>query len=1843
MGADEKVPSETRLLHISDTHLGYIAYGESRRADDFADAFTQVVQLAIERNVDAVVHTGDLTHDADAASELQPRIAAGLRRLRAEEIPFYFILGNHDITNDGSPQVWAHNIVENNLGTRLSRHPIRCGIVSLYGIDYQERSWWDAPDLTVEDPVSGTIPILCLHQSVSPLMDNEISATTLSTVQTASSVAFDAVLLGHSHYTNTAEGGGLKAHYAGSTERTTRGYRAEPVGVTEFDVSEDGIDQIFHELDVRPFTTYTVNYPPACDSDQLEAAVENLDIDGEVVTLYTAGGVETSLVEQVFQAAGAFDTRAWPWDGDEEIPQGIARHVENEDGSTRIEPVTAAERGNDTPENSRTNSTGQFGESGTGDSSPLQADTANQTTDNETQSESAVRDSIIHIGSVRFGHDFDEPPTVTVEQAFTDVIDRAVEQSVAAIVITGGLFAPEPGSEAVDQCRDALSRAANASVSVILAPQSGMGVAAVIEELRQADLLSVASTDALDVGPFSIHGVVSGQEFSTELIGLSPENGAACNVLVSDESVTPPCAPESANWNYTQIRDLIDAKFDALLLNSGTGDWTHSDLLLAEGMELISPLDRSSLDEEESLGGYATLTLDGGEISVETHSVDSSPLISQEIAVESSATYEQVWGELDGLNVEGAHVRILLHGADETVRARVARELQRRAESVVIWDADDNSVTAEQTATAPGTDWQAVPGRDMTADEPPQVAPDRTFVQTPSKWGRSTGPDLVEEGFASVTDRDDGQCGFVFDISAWESAQPDDVSSHVDRSSLSYGKWYCHHDAADSRQTCPFHTPNDEIDSSEVRSKFLDTLENASSKRDIQFYGASLPSFVLSNYELNALQNYPIDVQHASVGHVRIENSRIDQPLQFDHSTLQSGVVISGTQVAAKLSLQSAHIDGSIKLEFTRLTESPTLTSLRLDGDLIATQSDLRDGIMLSGSQLTGRLRFSNCSVGGHATFYDIVVGDGVTLNRTHFTNECRYDDACIAGNLSLFDTSITQRFVLEQAMVGDAVTIDQSTFGSELDLSAMTGSTVTVRDSSLESTLVCRQSVFDAFTLVHTTVDGVLRLDRTECGRLRFDTVTCLDHVEISGDCVGDTTEPKTIHEELTVTNAIFHRPFNLREVGVGGACQLTSSVFHDEIVLADATLEEGLSLAQSTVKGSVTLDGVLDGAFELDNGTFEGVLDANGITDVGGPLTASHSSFSTEVDLRNTTFTEGFELRDADVAAPLRLDGCECHGRISFEDASFAERVSLDGLDVTEPASFGESIFDGEVTLVDFNAEADVDFENTRFAGRVTATGADIDGDLLLSNSRFDDWASLIGVKTGGDLCIENVVFADIARFEHVTVGESIDAAGVSFEGTASFEDATVGDEIDATTAMFDQEASFEGIETLSSAPVSFTEARFFGPVSFSNADFAGTLCLERVGTWAAADFTDMEVGDTCSVAHARFRSEARFCEATVSGDLDFSSVTADGRVDFTDAGLDGDVATFDRSRVGGTVTFAKLESDANLSLTDVSFHDDVRFDDAEIDGEFDATAATFDGRTSFTDCEFHDAAMFPRATFESDVRFVDTRFDSGASFENARIETPQFIRTRCMGTELDCSGAKLGNGQIVQPAGDPTNYNFTGSLLGTLTLGVADGTSIDVESFRLVSTRYDGFEFADHPPLHTVERSLERYAAPASDPSYKTLEKTYLKAKNGAGMVGDSDAAGTFFVRELRNRAKVHRATGRTWPLVKNTVLRATSNYGQSPARVFVSSLALIGGFGAGFYAMQLMSDAFPAEPGSTYGGFEGALLLSLEAFTTLVFGGVDVSNPAVRLVGAFEGFIGALMIALFLYALTQSIDR
>ena len=128
---------EIRILHTADTHLGYRQYHSEVRRNDFFAAFELVVNDAVEMQVDAVVHAGDLFDSRNPTLEDLLETINILSRLKAADIPFLGIVGNHESKQNTQ---WLDLFEEMGLAARLGKKPHMVGNAAIYGIDSVPKS-----------------------------------------------------------------------------------------------------------------------------------------------------------------------------------------------------------------------------------------------------------------------------------------------------------------------------------------------------------------------------------------------------------------------------------------------------------------------------------------------------------------------------------------------------------------------------------------------------------------------------------------------------------------------------------------------------------------------------------------------------------------------------------------------------------------------------------------------------------------------------------------------------------------------------------------------------------------------------------------------------------------------------------------------------------------------------------------------------------------------------------------------------------------------------------------------------------------------------------------------------------------------------------------------------------------------------------------------------------------------------------------------------------------------------------------------------------------------------------------------------------------------------------------------------------------------------------------------------------------------------------------------------------------------------------------------------------------------------------------------------------------------
>src|SRR2546425_12466987 len=89
------LPGQMRFLHTSDWHIGKTIRGRSR-TDEFATVLDEVVGIALQERVDAVLVAGDLYEHRAASPDADALIFRVFIRLYEAGIPMGLISGNHD-------------------------------------------------------------------------------------------------------------------------------------------------------------------------------------------------------------------------------------------------------------------------------------------------------------------------------------------------------------------------------------------------------------------------------------------------------------------------------------------------------------------------------------------------------------------------------------------------------------------------------------------------------------------------------------------------------------------------------------------------------------------------------------------------------------------------------------------------------------------------------------------------------------------------------------------------------------------------------------------------------------------------------------------------------------------------------------------------------------------------------------------------------------------------------------------------------------------------------------------------------------------------------------------------------------------------------------------------------------------------------------------------------------------------------------------------------------------------------------------------------------------------------------------------------------------------------------------------------------------------------------------------------------------------------------------------------------------------------------------------------------------------------------------------------------------
>lgn len=292
-----------QVLHTGDTHIGYQQYHSPERRRDFLRAFERVIDDAVDLGVDAVVHAGDLFQDRRPdLTDLQGVLGA-LRRLRAADIPFLAVVGNHEDKRD---QQWLDLLADLGYAERLGEQPRVVGNLALYGLDYIPPSV--RGDLDYEfASTDAEYTALVAHGLFEPFDAGDWDPRE---ILEATSIEFDAMLLGDNHTPGKRRVEGTWLTYPGSTERASASERADR-GYNL--VRTDGELQISRRtIPTRRFEFVDVTLEADEGAEMVRRRVREHDLEDAVV-IVTIEGEGTTItpgpIEELAREEGALIAR----------------------------------------------------------------------------------------------------------------------------------------------------------------------------------------------------------------------------------------------------------------------------------------------------------------------------------------------------------------------------------------------------------------------------------------------------------------------------------------------------------------------------------------------------------------------------------------------------------------------------------------------------------------------------------------------------------------------------------------------------------------------------------------------------------------------------------------------------------------------------------------------------------------------------------------------------------------------------------------------------------------------------------------------------------------------------------------------------------------------------------------------------------------------------------------------------------------------------------------------------------------------------------------------------------------------------------------------------------------------------------------------------------------------------------------------------------------------------------------------------------------------------------------------------------------------------------------------
>jgi uncharacterized protein YjbI with pentapeptide repeats len=362
--------------------------------------------------------------------------------------------------------------------------------------------------------------------------------------------------------------------------------------------------------------------------------------------------------------------------------------------------------------------------------------------------------------------------------------------------------------------------------------------------------------------------------------------------------------------------------------------------------------------------------------------------------------------------------------------------------------------------------------------------------------------------------------------------------------------------------------------------------------------------------------------------------------------------------------------------------------------------------------------------------------------------------------------------------------------------------------------------------------------------------------------------------------------------------------------------------------------------------------------------------------------------------------------------------------------------------------------------------------------------------------------------------------------------------------------------------------------------------------------------------------------------------------GYIDFTNVVFKNRYTSFWGAIFQGDVDFPGTAFIGYSIFFETTFKGNVSFIGTDFQGSSDFRKATFKGNVNF----YH-------ATFEGDAHFEETTFKGDADFRKVKslllnnFMGATFEGDTDFGNAIFSPGNKL-NLKVKESGIISFEHTFLENVF--LDLNLDDRVLIDFTDALLRNTK-------------TKKKQIENHILQEKREKFYEAQEIFLLLKNNFHSIGQYGDESWAFKKEkdMERKSNCHFKTLHKW--IWSCFLNAIYGYGEKPERVFLSAILIILFFTCIFMNYGITSPPLDNLPkynilkelsmGILYGDLlkkfisipweqlKNCIYFSTVTFTTLGLGDFTPVESWGRIFVGLEAFIGAFMMALFVYTFAR----